>query len=596
MGPEPAPHPDVPPEGIDEARRQIGDNLAAWAELVYGRQASPDRDRLLAFAVAVSQDDELLGAHLANRLYRRRRELVLSVGEWNLWLRTLCVDAARAPDDINGRVIPGWSFFAEHRGDALLSVALSSSGQAAAGATRLLLELGERPEQLWPPSGDGVAAHGDTPSLDEAAARWVTLLSHDETRANSVNYLYLLSSPKDEALFDALDRAIGESPWGRDALAVIAARRGDPTGAVAVASGYPYSLADWAAKATIAALRKLNPIELTALVDPRQRCEPLRVAAFDRLLTSGADHSDVTTGAASMLRASETSRSHLLALLPDNALLRTSVIAAWDGLSKEDRRSDLEERLLAATESTETLVAQLVPGLSGLTVWEALGRQAPPALAEHAREVLRTGGTEFLAPEEVLGDPDDPQAQSVRSFILGKAREAALRIVAALPNADITQEDRELVRGEVTNGNWVSRDQAVLTLAKIGERKDADDLLDLIRSGELSRIHLPQAITAAYRLGGRQVAATLVDSERTEVAAGAAQIIVSDAATTDDGLIDLLYHPNADVRRLALVESLRRLDGDAVEKLLYEYPRRDGPHYYNVIVGLDWHLFAKPGS
>ncbi len=82
----PSPDPPSPPGSNDTddtddhghaSRSQLAAALSAWAGLVRGadRPGAVDRDRLLAWALAVSTDRDLLPVHAVNRLYVRRDAL-----------------------------------------------------------------------------------------------------------------------------------------------------------------------------------------------------------------------------------------------------------------------------------------------------------------------------------------------------------------------------------------------------------------------------------------------------------------------------------------------------------------------------------------
>jgi len=590
-GTAPASTADVVAGQLDEARQQLGENLQAWADLVRGQKARPDRDRLLAFALAMNQDDDVLSTHAAHRLYRRRDVIVLSMGEVTLWVRTLCVDAARSPSSRRDRVIPGWYFLpGDLRGDELARVALNPRDPGQRGALLLLRELTERPARLW--SGPPGSAGNDDASVEAAAERWAALLAGDPTRGAAVDYLFDASTAADALLLDAIRVAVGDAAWGAEALAAIAATQGDPSAAVAHALARPFAPEEWAVEAVLSALPTLPASDLCALVDGRQRDERLREAAFDQLLAMPVDDPDGMAAMSAMLQASDASQTCAL----DRVARRVGPARrwfdlAWTGVGDETRRA-LNDRALAATESTDDLIARLVGDWTGLTAWDALGLQQATALADRAREMLRGDGAGFVTPTDGLLDGDDPQVVRLRGYVVGRAREAALRILAAVPPEDRTDEDVELARREAANANWVSRAQAVVTLAELGDSTDAPAIVAGAAVAHLDSDALRRALAAACGFGGRSTALELLTHDRDDLAVAGAEFLAADGATAVEELVDLLYHAAGDVRWVALAALLERLDRDAVERLLDEYPARQGSHYYNVIAGLDWHLYG----
>ena len=100
--------PQGPENGeLGEAGTQITNVLGTLRDVFHRStpEAPLDRDRLELIGVSLSRDETTLGAHLANRLYRRRRELHLIVAEHTCWFRTLLEDIGKRPAPAS-RVIP----------------------------------------------------------------------------------------------------------------------------------------------------------------------------------------------------------------------------------------------------------------------------------------------------------------------------------------------------------------------------------------------------------------------------------------------------------------------------------------------------------
>jgi hypothetical protein len=275
--------------------------------------------------------------------------------------------------------------------------------------------------------------------------------------------------------------------------------------------------------------------------------------------------------------------------------LRGPVAEAWKGLKDDERRAELEDRLTAVQEPSEDFVARLTPDWSGLKAWSALSHKEPTAeVGQRAREVLRDGGSYFDDTKNLPGGKDHPEAQRLRVFTSGRAREAALRILSTLPPDMREPGDADLARAELTEPNWVSKTQALLTLAAMAEAQDAPLLVEEARSQYLQDYELEHVLETACQVGGRDIVLALLDSDKHDHAAIGASVLAGAPDVTTEELVELLYHHAEGVRAAALSALIDRSDSAQLEQLLDEYPRRPGPYYYNVMAQLDWHLYLRP--
>jgi Domain of unknown function (DUF4062) len=601
-------------EPVDEARTELGQNLEAWADLVRAREPKSvaSVDRLLAFALAASNDGELLPARVTNRLYRKREELHLSIAEADVWLRTLCADTGQSSRDGWGRVIPGWYFYrdgGERVWDYLADIAANEDSLCAQGAVSMLRRFGARPAVLWcatildNAATDGGRLTGPTSAgsspqplgtLATAAARWLGLFQSDSTRHGAVDYLYETATAGDTSLLDELADSVADALWGTEVFAAIATIKGDSTAAVDFVLTQAYSVSDWAAAATAKVIPSLVPEQLVALIESRHRREELRRSAFDRLFDLPAiDPLHGQAAFSAMLRRSEESRDHVLDRMVTNGTdeRRAWLRAAWDALPEDERKPNLEDRIAASVTSPDELFERLGRGWLSLHAWTALSFQHSPQLAERAREVMRTDGDEFV---DEIAVAANPEAKRIEEFSRGRGREGALRILASLPPADRQQGDVELVRQELARADWVTQRQAVLTLAALAERQDVPALLDGAMKAAVRMTDNRGVLQTICDVGGRSAADSLVQHDDEDVAAAGAAAIATDSNTSDHELVDLLYHRFGKVRRSATEALVARLDRDHLEVLLDEYPTRPGHYYYNVIAHLDLHLYS-PG-
>lgn len=592
-GPAPASAPDPPsPRDADDhgdaSRSQLAAVLSAWADLVQG--ANPpdvvDRDRLLTWALAVSTNRDLLPVHAANRLYVRRDALDLVWGELRLWLRTICSDFSFASVQGRGRVIPGLFHFQdiEARNAELADLAADDSDDCARGALRLLAALGARPASLWKSDANDAG--------DGAAARWAELLTADKTGSAAADYLFDTATPADDQLLAAVATIVGDHPA---AQAVLSAARGDDGPAVGLLLSHPYSPPDWTVTATGRAIAVgLPPDRLAPIVEGRHRQDQVRAAAFDALIT----HPDTTpeqrqAAFAAMVRRTPAGRDHLIAAVTaeGTSAARADLRRAWDSVPKDDKVGDAD-RIAAAASTPDELAAAEAPGYAGVHAFNARSHQGAPGLAERARQVLRTGGREFT--DDFPGLGDDEQDDKLRDFIAGRGREAAVRILAALPPDARDPDDTHLIRIEADARHWVSQNAAVMALTARAEPQDVSALLDAAANAALRPADKQNVLRAACAVGGPTVARALIDEDDSQMCAAGAEYLAAHPAT-DDGTLDaLLHHKDAAVRRPAIDAVLARNDQDQLARLLDDYPRASGGYFYDVIAAVDWHLYAHP--
>jgi len=584
------------PGDVDEARRQIGEALQSWADIVLGRRpaAPPSRDRLLSFAVAMGQDGDALGTHLANRLYRERESLALSAAEADSWLRAFCEEAGRVPDSVWGRYVPAWVFFADEVDlpARLIGLAQGDVWPRARGAVVLLAAVGARPVSLWPneqeQSQEGAVAIAAAASQTQI---WARLLGADSTGSVALQYLHRVATPADRPLLNRIAAVSEGQPWASATQAVIASVLGDNLPSFEYLLAHPYSPPAWALDDVLELIPEADSEHLITLMDSRHTNDALRIRVFDELLTRNA--LDDATGPiviAVMLRSSEGTRAHLLDRRYESIdeSLRRWLRAGWVSLGKDDRRYGVQERVDALTRPADELAAAASPSLSGLDAWQALGIHGSPHLAQRARDVLSSGGTEFSdgLPE------DDPRMVDVRPFLAAQARAAALQILASVPPEDRQDGDLDLVRAELASGEFVTAQPALAALAALAEKRDLPELFAALP--QAVRRHETEAILATIlERGGVLVARQLTQQEDDSLAAAGARALADDTSVGADELVELLYHANPAVRRAAFAGVVARLDDEGLLALLDSYAERLGVnHYYDVIAALDWHLYA----
>lgn len=97
-----------PEKELDGAQEQIASTLVAFAALVRQEEvgARLDEDRLLQFSLLFQGEGVVLPVRACNRLYMKRKDMILARGEYSLWLDTVLQQARVSPENA---VTPGWS-------------------------------------------------------------------------------------------------------------------------------------------------------------------------------------------------------------------------------------------------------------------------------------------------------------------------------------------------------------------------------------------------------------------------------------------------------------------------------------------------------
>lgn len=560
---------------LDEARLQIAQTAETFSRLVRGQPDGrrPDSDRFLLIALALNDDGGFLAAHVANRLYLRRDELVLSVGEHRLWIRSMFADIGRSTSSTS-RVVPGWAMLQAAEKD-VIALLDDPNDAVVVGALRVLFRLRSRGEELWtaPPSP---VWKGESHS---AVSKWVKLLRSPSVRRDAENYLALVGTADDDWLF----REIVEQEDLPDVVMLRSALAGDLTDLATDVATKPYG-PDWKATFIESRLPLADTEILTLLATGPRAPAALRAAAARELYERDEVSDDVL---ASMLSDSRLA-DEVFRWSSDgsSSLTTTRLLTAAAQLDKEVRdRYDLRHRIRAAT----LPVAELLNAFDSeerLAAWDALQWRTEPELCDLAREVFDEDAERIVAP--LAQRPEWRAPKDLLPFIRERSRVGALRIL--VNQESVTPDDLARLRAEVARDSVYTKEDCVVWLARVATEEDLDVLL----------ANLPSAVGvtaevlthAVIRIGGRAGArALLAHSDRIQ-AALAVEALGSDPLTGTDELRELLYSPEDSLRMVALDHLVLRLDEDALLSLLNEYPRERENYYYNVVCELDWLLFG----
>jgi hypothetical protein len=584
-----------------DAKNQLGVALAVLRELLDGRvpEQSLDRDRLELLGVALSKDSALLGAHLANRLYRRRADLDLIVAEHAAWVRTLLSDVgqARAKAD---RVIPGWAVISADSDDFARELVgyASEGGTVGLGALRTMLRLQIRPTVLWPLEVGNRATETSAAGTDDEyrVDRWVSLLNALPGRGEVMDYLFQdLSGHERDAItkLDGFAAAILEkSDLNADSRKVLEAAResfaGDPNSLVGVLGYSADSKALW--QSALGQIEKLEP----------ERLNRLAAQSFNSL----AKELSVEQG----LRSDSLSSATLKALLFDEdepvlGLLlmhaeSNSEFAARclevlrNGSDGKAKPSGLEGRLLALTASAPS-ASEVSAKESPVNVpWEALTWLAPEEMIGPAREMLKTDGADLRA-QLAKAWGDEPDAID---YVVDDRKRAAAALLARFH--DRTDNDAKAVlewfeghaaRGYVLDFAWRILESVVPSVQNA-------ELVAALESHQGAIGMMAASNFVDGPLGPAIYDVVASEQEGSYLLNASLRWYVTQPERTLEELKFALYHPSEEVRMTAVQQITATVPRDDLVTILEDYPKATTTFWYNVIAALDEAVFAPtPG-
>lgn len=587
---------------LDEAGAQINAVLDTLRALVHRLppEAPLDQDRLELIGTSLGRDDTTLGAHLTNRLYRRRRELHLIVAEHRCWFHTLLEDVGLRPDPAS-RVIPGWALSRSTDPDlphAFVRYA-TLDNHAGAGALRSLHRLHLRPDDLWPADlGGKSTASGDQPDTRETdpsnqtrARTWAALLNNNVSRDVATDYLLQDADSSDSTTLAALDKFLGHIHSSPD---LNEESRKLLEGFRQALAGEPDSLADllryksgdnaqW--RLVERNLDKVSPDLINELANLTYN-RRAKVSAIRAGLATGALTEKTLTD---LLNKDDLEISDLLV---ESARDNPEIALEWVALmaNSDKKLSPLETEAPIIAYGVPIDVIKHMNATSDLTVtpWAALTYALPEEMTHEAREVLRTDAaalrTEF---EPTLGG----EHQTLLNYLAEEQNRAAAHLLAR--SGSTSDEDLALILQWV--GRSVShgffRDYVWRILVLAADDSNLTQISDAIR---------PHHAVSGFRQG--------IDYFATQLAPVLAELTIDG---TDRGLRDkarvwhtnqpdrtneelraALYDESSDVRITAAQGLVQRLEREELATLQDEYPDVEGQFWYNVIALFDEHLYA----
>lgn len=142
-----------PTRELDSAQQQIVHALNRFADMFSTGSSLEQsvRDRVTLVGTAFAQDQGLLRAHLANRLYSDREQLDLTVAEARLWYRTYFANLGTTGRE--GQIVPIWGALVgedpDHFSEELILIIQDHDADVVRGGLRHMTKHAIRPETLW---------------------------------------------------------------------------------------------------------------------------------------------------------------------------------------------------------------------------------------------------------------------------------------------------------------------------------------------------------------------------------------------------------------------------------------------------------------
>jgi len=560
---------------------------------------SADIDRLALAARSFERQQEPLGTHLVNRLYKRRSQLALSKPEVTLWLRTLLFDIG-STNRMSERTAPGWALLREFGATTTLESHLifylnDERPAVIRGAIRLLTRYRIRPNMLWPvtyarlPDASDLSI-GKPDEKDEyrlAVQAWSQIFGILPGTDSALNYLVSSFVVGDEKLIYSIATHDKVGAATKDALlAFLATRSGDFSGlSILIPSPVSHDIDNGSLLSLI-----LENIERTTDEDTRIIADSphpfIRRAAMLRLISTATFDDQILKSA---LRVDDEDIQRALCTLATKSHAAGEAMLSIVSKESVEYLYGTEARLLAALRTPEELRAMHSTSWYRYEAWHALAITAGFDLVDEAREILDSDGRlirEGLAPQ--LADHPD-----VLSFLVGQYRGIACLIISSSDSKSV--EDTARLAKEVERKNLASAEQALLALAKNVTAETlpvADKILGSMEASGVREI-LPKLLSS-------NLAPVLVsrwrESKITQLRDAANCWFYGQSERTESELKEALYSADTTIRITALDNIISKVATSELENLLVDYPQKQSTYWYNIVAALDEHLYAHPSQ
>lgn len=591
---------------LDTAGVQIIATLDSFRDLVRGHKPEVplDRDRFELIGTALGRDEEALGTHLVNRLYRRRRELELIYAEHICWCRTLLDDIGLRPDAAD-RVVSGWALFDRGRDSAaqLLLQFAKGDGSVSRGALRSLHRLKMRPAEIWPPAlrprcvGNKTDEDDSVTTDAERATSWVEILNSHPGSGVALDYLLQDIDTRNEdtaaAVGALLTQLLGREQLNESSTKLVdsacQALAGDPE-ALADALGYSSDdNAQW--RLVLRHVERLSPKLLNQFAG-HQLNRRAKLAAIGAGLAART-LSDSTLKNLLVLDDDQEVADLLIQSVREDADRALHFVTLIRDGDKKLSSAESEARLMAVAVAPEDLRRLQATMEYSIRPWEALSYSAADDLVDDAREVLRSDAAALraeLAPK--LGE----EHKVLVDYLARDQLRAAANLLSRQQTPTVEDIDlllswfaQEATRGFLYSGVW-------RVMIRIANGNTIGIITQTIRPyvGVLgfrqSIEHLDSPLAAA-------IAAVVIEEDADNLSrAQALHWRMQQPERTNEELREALYAEEAIVRLTAAKALIARLDRDELKMLQDEYPRVEGRFWYNVIALFDEQLYAPTPS
>jgi len=586
---------------LDEAGAQIKGVINALRDIVHRRtpEAPLDRDRLELIGVSLGRDDTPLGTHLTNRLYRRRRELQLTVAEHSCWFHTLLEDIGQRPDPAS-RVIPGWGISSPT--DPGLQHTLvryaKANNHAGAGALRSLLRLQMRPDDLWPADLGGRSTTADEPDTSEPAPSddyrtqtWIQLLNNSVCRNAATDYLLQDADSFESSTLAALDKLLEQVLQNADLndesrTLLRGVRQAFAGEHDALADLLRYKSDDNAQCRLVERnLDKVSPELINELANLTYN-RRTKISAIRAGLAAGTLTEKTLTD---LLTKDDLEISDLLvASVKDKPEIALEWVALMANSDKKLKPPEFEARITALGVPIEVIKHMYATSDYTVNPWEALTYAAPEEMVDEAREVLRTDAAALRTKlEPTLSE----EYQTLLNYLAEEQNRAAAHLLVR--NGLVCDDDLamilEWIGRSVSDGFF--RDYVWRILALAANDSNLTQIAEALRP-HLGVIGFHQGADYFATSIAPVIAELTIDGTERALRDKARLWYIQQPARTIDELRAALYDEDSEVRIAAAQDLVRRLEHKQLMILQDEYPDVERQFWYNVIALFDEHLYA----
>ena len=542
-----------------------------------------DQDRILLIAKAFSIDNELLPAHLANRLYWRRRELTLAYGEWRTILQSVLADIGPDQGSLN-RVVPGWGFVLSDAKNALSAdtaqeiakVAESREFRASCGALSVLRASGKRPARLWP-RANARAVH------KQIRRAWLGMFEGSNTDL-VVDYAARVLRPSDKTLFEALRTDVDFVEFDDELCALEGLAAGQPDLLLRHGLVRGSHLRAWCEEKLPNSITDLDD-EVLASVLLKSWVEPAtRMLALDEVLRRGLMSQKLFD---KVLSSSPLLVDRVFDVVSSDAQLASYLTTTLGRMGDAKPKPDVLRRARKIALKGATLSELDPTRLSFGDDWEAICANDPAAHLDDARDILDSSGATHQAGLQesgaFVGD------NGLIGFLVAKLRRAAVVVLVEGGGSGVA--DRARIRRELADSDYgyVTREAAAAAFLKLADFDDPEDAQAL---ASIEPVMLTEGVAARLERGDETLARLAMDLDDGNVRSAAIRSLGSSGHLTTDALIELLYDQTPRVRVTAADVLTARLSSDELLEVLNSYSKTDGTYWYNVVVCLDEALYG----